>query len=394
MKMQYSQHILLALVLGSFSVHSEAAPSFRAQSVDTEIKIGYGLAIADVDGDGQSDILLADKNQIVWYQNPSWKKHVIAENLTERDHVCIAAQDIDGDGKAEVAVGAGWNPGNTLSSGSVHYLIPPADRTQMWTPVSLPHEPTVHRMHWTMNWQGNWELLVLPLHGRGNKGGEGAGVKLLAYTVPENPRDTWSTRVVNEDLHVTHNFDPGQWDEDQAAELLIGGKEGVFVSNWVDGEIRLRMIGDDQGGGAGEVRKGSLGAAGTFVATIEPIHGKTVAIYRPKSGDASDAKGVWNRQVIDDSLVDGHAVACGDLAGIGRDQVVVGWRAMRNDAPVGIKIFTPNESGDKWEVSVVDHNTMACEDLKLADLNGDGRLDIIAAGRKTQNVKIYWNEGS
>ena len=391
MKTPYSRTTLCALFMGAFLAEVHAAPTFRAQDVDTEIKIGYGLAIADVDGDGQVDILLADKNQIVWYENPGWNKHVIAENLTERDHVCIAAQDIDGDGKAEVAVGAGWNPGNTLDSGSVHYLIPPADRRQKWTPVALHHEPTVHRMHWAKNWRGNWELLVLPLHGRGNKGGEGAGVKLLAYSVPENPRDTWATRLINDDLHVTHNFDPGQWDEDQAAELLIGGKEGVFVSNWVDGAMKLRMLGDDQGGGAGEVRKGSLGKAGVFVATIEPIHGKSVVIYRP---DSANADGGWKRKVLDDSLVDGHAVACGDLAGIGRDQVVVGWRAMRGNAPVGIKLFTPNETGDQWEVSVVDHNTMACEDLKLADLNGDGRLDIIAAGRKTQNVKIYWNEGS
>jgi hypothetical protein len=126
------------------------------------------------------------------------------------------------------------------------------------------------------------------------------------------------------------------------------------------------------------------------VAAIEPFHGKSVVIYTPKN----DADEAWNRLVIDDSLNDGHAVACGDLAGIGRDQVVVGWRAMRGNSPVGIKLFTPNEAGDQWEVSIVDHNTMACEDLKLADLNGDGRLDIIAAGRKTKNVKVYWNEGS
>ena len=31
---------------------------------------------------------------------------VMAENLTPKDNVCIAAQDIDGDGKCEVAVGA------------------------------------------------------------------------------------------------------------------------------------------------------------------------------------------------------------------------------------------------------------------------------------------------
>ena len=383
-----SSTVLAALLICGFE--TQAAPKFRAQDIDTEIQIGYGLAIADVDGDSNVDIILADKNQIVWYQNSSWKKHVIAENLTERDHVCIAAEDIDGDGKAEIAVGAGWNPGDTQNSGSVHYLIPPSDRTKKWEPVALHREPTVHRMHWAKNWRDEWELLVLPLHGRGNKGGEGAGVKLLAYSVPDDPRDTWETRLINDDLHVTHNFDPGQWDEDGAAELLIGGREGVFVSNWIDGSIQLKTIGGNEGGGAGEVRKGSLGGDRSFVAAIEPIHGKSVVIYSPKS----NANEPWKGLVIDDSLNDGHAVACGDLAGIGRDQVVVGWRAMRGSTPVGIKLFTPNEAGDQWEVSIVDHNTMACEDLKLADLNGDGRLDIIAAGRKTKNVKVYWNEGS
>jgi len=29
--------------------------------------------------------------------------------------------------------------------------------------------------------------------------------------------------------------------------------------------------------------------------------------------------------------------------------------------------------------------------LKVADLNGDGKADIIAAGRATKNVVIYWN---
>ena len=29
---------------------------------------------------------------------------------------------------------------------------------------------------------------------------------------------------------------------------------------------------------------------------------------------------------------------------------------------------------------------------QLADLDGDGKLDIIASGRATKNVKIYFNE--
>src|ERR1051325_10498775 len=76
-------------------------PKFRAVEID-KIQIGYAVTVADVDGDKKPDILVVDKKQIVWYRNPTWEKFVIAENLTQLDNVCIAAADIDGDGKAEI----------------------------------------------------------------------------------------------------------------------------------------------------------------------------------------------------------------------------------------------------------------------------------------------------
>src|SRR5262245_11278575 len=164
--------VLLTLLLCSLSALAAmpAEPRFRAVDVDTKIEIGYGLAIADVDGDGKPDILLADKKQFVWYKNPSWEKFVLAENLTKEDNVCIAAADIDGDGKCEIAVGAAWNPGDTVNSGAVFYLIPPKDRTQKWEPLKFPSvEPTTHRMKWIRLGEKEWGLVVVPLHGRGNK---------------------------------------------------------------------------------------------------------------------------------------------------------------------------------------------------------------------------------
>src|SRR5262245_61669892 len=137
------------LALGLATLAATAAeppkPKFKPAEIDNKIQIGYGLALEDVDGDKKTDIILVDKNQIVWYQNPAWTKHVIAENLTKQDHVCVAAKDLDGDGKCEIAVGAEWNPGDTVNSGAVFYLVPPKDRTQPWKPVKLQHEPTTHR---------------------------------------------------------------------------------------------------------------------------------------------------------------------------------------------------------------------------------------------------------
>jgi hypothetical protein len=41
---------------------------------------------------------------------------------------------------------------------------------------------------------------------------------------------------------------------------------------------------------------------------------------------------------------------------------------------------------------VIDDGGCAVEDALAADLNGDGQPDLIAGGRATHNVVIYWNE--
>ena len=66
----------------------------------------------------------------------------------------------------------------------------------------------------------------------------------------------------------------------------------------------------------------------------------------------------------------------------------------RPTAKVGIKLLSPLDAeGTKWRQTMIDDNAMACEDLCLADLDGNGKLDIVAAGRATKNLKIYLNEG-
>lgn len=385
----------LVFFFASLSQTHAGAPAFRAQDVDTQIEIGYGLAIADVQGDGKPDILLADKKQFVWYEAPSWTKHVLAENLTEKDNVCIAARDIDGDGKCEIAVGAEWNPGDTVNSGAVFYLVPPADRTQKWEAVKFPSvEPTTHRMKWVQrngeDGKPRYDLVVVPLHGRGNKNGEGAAVKVLAYQMPKNPKDEWKSEVLDQSMHMTHNFDVLYGSPTEPFSLA--GKEGVdYVFNGKGGWHTDPSEGMAQTGGAGEVRRGHLSESGLFFATVEPMHGNALAWY---SFDRASHPN-WKRHELDTTLEEGHALACGDLLGLGRDQIIVGWRgaAQNKLGKVGIKLFVPDDaSGSKWSMHLVDDNTMACEDLTLADLNADGKLDIIAAGRRTKNVKIYWNE--
>ena len=68
------------------------------QGVDANFGIGYAVTVADINRDGKTDIVAINATQAVWYENPTWKKHVIMDGLTKKDNVCVAAHDIDGDG--------------------------------------------------------------------------------------------------------------------------------------------------------------------------------------------------------------------------------------------------------------------------------------------------------
>lgn len=385
----------LALLLLPALALAQVSPDFRTTEIDADIGIGYGLALADVDGDGRTDILLADKDAFVWYQNPTWQKRVLAPKLTDRDHVCIAARDIDGDGRAEVAVGAQWNPGDTETSGAVFYLQPPADRLQPWTPVPLTHEPTTHRMRWVRNRAGRYDLVVAPLHGRGNKNGEGAGVRLLAYHVPEDVTQPWNTTLIHDSLHMTHNFEVVPAPAHEAETLLLAGKEGIVRLTPGDAGWKAQWVSDHRKAGlagAGEIRWGAFAGGQPYIATIEPMHGHQLVLYTPPAAGPKD--GLWERRVLDDTLVDGHALACYDYLGLNNRQIAVGWRSMQKVGPrVGVKLFyTTKEDGNGWQQHLIDDNGMACEDLMAADLDGDGDTDLVAAGRRSKNVRIYWNQ--
>jgi len=382
-------NVFFILLVSQWFIVPGDTPKFEAQLIDDKVSIGYGLAIGDVDGDRKPDILMADKKQYVWYRNGDWKRFVMVENLTESDNVCIAARDIDGDGKVEVAVGAQWNPSETsdpLKSGSVHYLIRPKDPTLPWTPVKLHHEPTIHRMRWVKATNNRYHLIVLPLHGRGNKNGEGAGVKVIAYEVPADPKGSWKYTVIDESMHLTHNMDV--LDIGNSERLYVGGKEGIKIFTYVNGA--WSSSGPDwfvQGQSFGEVRV-ARGKGETIRMTgIEPMHGTQLTVY--------DSKDTSKRMLLTSGLNQGHALGVSDLLNLGNNQVVVGWREPDAEKKVGVKIYVPqNPEGTSWKDYWVDDNGMACEDLQLADLDGDGKKDIIAAGRSSHNLKIYWNKSN
>ncbi len=374
--------------------------NFKEQVIDPNVGVGYAVTVADINHDGKPDIVVVTENpdQVVWYENPSWTRRTIVAGFPKLP-VCVQALDVDGDGKVELILGADWQPSNTASGGSVWLLQRPADLNQPWTPIKINEEPTMHRMRLIdLEGKGRKELVCSPLHGRGNKSPEwwkGDGASLYLLRRPANPfKDPWTREIISNELHITHNVWPVDWDGDRKEELLAAGYEGVFLFKRTAAGIWNKQQlgeGDPEKRGAGEIKAGRLPGGKRYLATIEPWHGHQAVVYTPPDKPGQ----LWKRQVLVENHKGGHAVWTADLTGKGVDSLVVGFRGVPEgkieDAMV--YLFHPlDRAGSKWEKQVLDAKGLGVEDIICADLNGDRKIDIIGVGRSTKNVKIYWNE--
>jgi hypothetical protein len=239
------------------------------------------------------------------------------------------------------------------------------------------------------------ELIVLPLKGRKSSAPafDQTPVRLLQFEIPSKPdSEPWPMKVLDESKHVAHNFEIVDMNDEGNTDILTASYEGAVRTMFTKD---MRKFNYPQGmghqgtapaRGSSEIRLGHLTGGSQFIATIEPWHGNEVIVY---SHDPKRNLRFMLRNVIDKELKWGHAVACADLDFDSDDEIVVGVRDDSDPHRCGIRVY--DFSGEKWERKLVEPGQVAVEDMVVADLDDDGRKDLIAVGRATHNAVVYWN---
>lgn len=394
---------MCALVLALFA--AVPSPLFQRHPID-QVPGGYQVAVADLNRDGRPDViaLSTDTGQVDWYENPSWARRSLAKLDRPID---LACRDLDGDGRPEIAVAAGFYFSESNRGGELWLLRSKPELYQAWEVQPIGRDPVTHRVRWAdLRGDGRPVLVHAPIFGPGS---QGAAVPkpahLWAFAPPKEPGSSpWPVWKIDETLTVLHGLGTGDLDGDGRDEILTASFEGIHrfdwepaasgasspaegtAGRWIKAQIASGAppAGNAPGAsrGSSEVCVGRTGPHRLFIAAIEPWHGNQVVVYTPTPHAQT-----WTRRVLDTTLNEGHALVAADFDGDGQDELMAGWRGGQR----GLRLYIPaNPDFRQFQATDVDQG-IAVEGLAIADINADGRIDVVAIAGRTRDLVWYEN---
>jgi len=374
--------LFVALLLELPMILSPSLPDFSEQTIATNLTGGYQVIAADLNRDGRPDLiaLASGMPDLVWFENPTWERHLIATGFSQMINLAV----IESATQPVIVLASEFSNDARKSQGIVSVLEPAGDVRAPWRVTEIDRLPTSHR------------LLVADIEGKGarvvvNAPLSGAGVTPPDYqgSVPlvfYKPGE-WKRRLIGAETRgVMHGIHVIDWDGDGRDEILTASFEGIHLyklgggGSWARSELAKGDPAPWPKCGSSDVAVGVLGRR-RFLCAIEPWHGNQVAVYRQEAGS-------WIRQVIDDSYVDGHVLRTADLNGDGRSEVIAGHRGSGGAVYIYVAV---DEEGRRWERRALDRGGIAAASCAVADLNGDGTPDIACIGSASANLKWYQN---
>lgn len=352
-----------------------------------KIKLDNGAfeaaGVFDVNNDGVLDIVCGE----YWYEGPNWTKHKICDVMAVDeyyDDFSAIAVDVNGDGYLDMITGGWWG-------GTLVWRENPKGQPVEWTVHEIAQVGNIETTYaWDVDGDGDIEIVPnTPGHALAfyklirDENGKGTG-EFRRYEISPDPQGHGlGFGDVNGDGHgdlIMHN---GWW---EAPEDALNG-EWIFHQEFEFGSASVpTLVVDVNGDGVNEL-------------VVGQAHGYGLDYYTQELNP--DGSRTWTKHPIDPFFSQYHMLKWVDIDGDGECEMVTGnrYRAHCGNEPgetdvVGLYIFKWN--GEGFTKQVVDHGKVPDASgtgiwFEVVDIDGDGRLDIVAPGK--EGLFIFKNLG-
>lgn len=357
--------LLVSCVLAAFVLTRPPEIPFVKHTLD--LGSSESAAIADINGDGKPDIVSGEN----WYEAPSWKQHHFRDILYTNNYIddlSTVPSDIDGDGHIDL-VTVGWfskkmawwqNPGK--SGEWKEHVIETGYPIEFQELVDLDNDGTANEilpefgdpkapLAWYErdNHGGVAKHVVSPRSyghgiGAGDVNGDGRADILTPNGWLEAPKDPRS----------------GNWE---------------FHPDWTLGDLGFIYTADVNNDGRMDIVTSMAHNYGIF--------------WLEHKADNS-----WEKHIIDDSWSQSHAMTLVDFRNTKNIGLLTGKRFMAHNGkdpgerePLGVywyeRLIDPVSHNIEWAKHVIDYGgrTGGGIQVAVADLDGDGDLDFVVAGK-------------
>ena len=377
---------------------------FDERLIDDRFRYTYAISVADFTGDGSLDLVAPDTNAaLYWYENDgggNFTRRVVQRRVGQwLERHAIA--DINGDGRPEIVFVDNIN-------GCILYFAYDGD----------PRETSSWRYQYVTEGglPGAYDLTVADLNGNRKLDIAASDWRIgNSFSLFEERDGSWKRSVIEDGIGEPRTIEAADFDGDGRLDLLgsarVGG-EVVWYKNTGDVGRAWEKHVIDTAPGPWHGHAADMDGDGDLdvVMTLWDFHPGLVAGTSPLTGslderaeglnqvvwyenDGSPEAGPWKKHVIADDFPSAFEAVAADIDGDGQMEVVV---SAGTDKEGRVVLF--KHHGDPrgpWSQQVLKEGWPNARQVVVADIDGDGRLDIVVCAERGSNEIRWWrNEGT